>query len=193
VQGQREALVIDVRGNGGGSLTEQLLEKLCKKTVALSCPRFGKPYPFPCATRVFVLIVNARSASDSEVFAHAFRKSGLGKVVGTTTWGGVTGISQSTQMVDGSYLTHSSVAFYALGVDDDLPSFDDAAGAGAHASSAGSVASAGSGRTLGSFGLENYGFVPDIHVEVPPFSDSSDRQLEVAIQTALTALVTPNM
>ena len=127
--------------------------------------------------------------SDSEVFAHAFRKSGLGKVVGTTTWGGGTGISQSTQMVDGSYLTHSSVAFYALGVDDDLPSFDDAAGT--HASSTSSVASAGSGRNRGSFGLENYGFVPDIHVEVPPFPDSRDRQLEVAIQTALTALVTP--
>jgi tricorn protease len=47
VEGQRRALIIDVRGNPGGRVSELVLEKLLKRRAAYSVPRWGAPTPYP--------------------------------------------------------------------------------------------------------------------------------------------------
>ena len=48
-----------------------------------------------------VLLINNRSYSDAEIFPHAFRTLGLGKLVGQPTGGLVIGTT-STRLIDGS-------------------------------------------------------------------------------------------
>ena len=56
--------------------------------------------PFAFAGPV-VVIVNETTVSDGEAFAEGFRRLGLGKVIGTRTWGGEIWLSSSNTVVDG--------------------------------------------------------------------------------------------
>jgi tricorn protease len=47
-----------------------------------------------------VVLCNERTASDGEAFAEGFRRLGLGKVIGTRTWGGEIWLSSSNVLVD---------------------------------------------------------------------------------------------
>ena len=48
-----------------------------------------------------VVLCNERTASDGEAFSEGFRRLGLGKVIGTRTWGGEIWLSSSNTVVDG--------------------------------------------------------------------------------------------
>ncbi len=52
-------------------------------------------------TKPLVLLINNRSFSDAEIFPHAFRALGLGKLVGQATGGHVIG-TMSVRLIDGS-------------------------------------------------------------------------------------------
>jgi tricorn protease len=86
----REGLVIDVRHNGGGNIDSWILEKLMRRVWFYWKPRTGRPYSnMPYAFRGhMVVLCDEWTMSDGEAFAEGFRRLGLGKVVGTRTWGG---------------------------------------------------------------------------------------------------------
>ena len=86
----RKGLIIDVRHNGGGNIDSWILEKLLRRAWFYWKPRVGKPfwnmqYAFMGHT---VVLCNERTASDGEAFTEGFRRLGLGKIIGTRTWGG---------------------------------------------------------------------------------------------------------
>jgi tricorn protease len=98
----KEGLVIDVRDNGGGSTTDHLLTSLTQPKHAITVPRGGGTgYPhdrmiYATWSKPIVVLCNQNSYSNAEIFSHAIKVLGRGKLVGVQTAGGVvsTGVAR---------------------------------------------------------------------------------------------------
>lgn len=110
----REALVVDLRDNGGGHLSELVLEKLAREVRAWELGRFKQPatYPVDAPRGPLVAITNEKAGSDGDIATAGFRQRNLGPVVGTRTWGGVIGIDRRYHLVDGTSVTQPRYAFW---------------------------------------------------------------------------------
>lgn len=99
---KRKGLIIDVRHNRGGNIDAFILEKLIRKAWFYWKPRAGNPYwNMHYAFRGhMVVLCNERTASDGEAFAEGFKRLGLGKVIGTRTWGGEIWLSSNNRLTD---------------------------------------------------------------------------------------------
>lgn len=101
---RKEGLVIDVRSNGGGNVSQWIIERLDSKLLGT---RFGSmsdepgTYPATVFHGHMVCLINETSASDGDIFPHRFRQSGLGPLIGKRTWGGVVGITSLGPLLDG--------------------------------------------------------------------------------------------
>ena len=86
----RKGLIIDVRHNRGGNIDSWILEKLIRQAWFYWKPRKSAPtWNMQYAFRGHIVVLcNERTASDGEAFTEGFRRLGLGKVIGTRTWGG---------------------------------------------------------------------------------------------------------
>jgi tricorn protease len=98
----RDGLIIDVRHNGGGNIDSWILDKLMRKAWMYWQSRTGKPYwNMQQAFRGhMVVLCDERTGSDGEAFTEGFRRLGLGKVIGTRTWGGEIWLTSSNRLVD---------------------------------------------------------------------------------------------
>jgi tricorn protease len=110
----RKGLIIDVRHNRGGNIDSWILEKLLRKAWFYWKGRVGKPYwNMQYAFRGhMVVLTNESTASDGEAFAEGFRRLGLGKVIGTRTWGGEIWLSASNFLVDRGIATAAETGVY---------------------------------------------------------------------------------
>ncbi len=99
---QREGLIVDVRHNGGGNIDSWILEKLMRKAWFFWQGRVGAPYwNMQYAFRGHaVVLCDERTGSDGEAFTEGFKRLGLGKVIGTRTWGGEIWLSFDNWLVD---------------------------------------------------------------------------------------------
>jgi tricorn protease len=115
---RKEGLVIDVRANGGGNVSQMILERLGKKLLGT---RFGNDgdHPTTYPSTVFhghlVALISETSASDGDIFPHYFRASGLGPLIGKRTWGGVVGGGYSGLIDGGSVFVPRSGTNSATG------------------------------------------------------------------------------
>jgi len=111
----KQALVIDVRGNGGGNVSPMIIERLRRQLTMFNTQRNGvtNPNPEHLLLGPKVTLINEFSASDGDIFPHRFRESGIGKLVGKRTWGGVVAIAGSQAIVDGGELNVPISAPYA--------------------------------------------------------------------------------
>lgn len=109
----REGLVVDVRYNRGGHVSQLLIEKLARKRVGYDVPRWGKPDPYPSYSVAgpMVALTNQWAGSDGDIFSHVFKLMKLGPLIGTRTWGGVIGISPRHALADGSLTTQPEFSF----------------------------------------------------------------------------------
>ncbi len=102
----KEAIVLDVRFNGGGFTHDRILNYLGGKEHTFFRHRYGgQGFVLRSDDRKWfkpmVVLVNNRSFSDAEIFPHAFRTLGLGKLVGQPTGGLVIG-TRNLKLIDGS-------------------------------------------------------------------------------------------
>jgi tricorn protease len=99
---QRKGLIVDVRHNGGGNIDSWILEKLMRKAWFYWQGRVGAPYwNMQYAFRGhLVVLCDERTGSDGEAFTEGFKRLGLGKVIGTRTWGGEIWLSFDNRLVD---------------------------------------------------------------------------------------------
>ena len=154
----KEALIIDDRGNGGGNISPMVIERLQREAYRLTMRRGSDltgTTPEGTQTGPKVLLVNKYSASDGDLFPWSFKAAGLGTVIGTRSWGGIIGISGSLPYMDG---TDVRVPFFT--------NYD---------------------AKTGEWIVENHGVDPDIVLENDPIKEwnGTDEQLLKAIEVAL--------
>jgi tricorn protease len=157
---RKEGLIVDVRGNGGGNVSQMIIERLRRELLGTRFSRtldWPGTYPNTVFFGHMVCLINETSASDGDIFPARFKTAGLGPLIGKRTWGGVIGITGHGSLIDGG------------GVN--VPQF-------------------GTNDVDGSWIIENYGVAPDIEVENTPKSviDGRDLQLERGIQEVLEAM-----
>lgn len=125
----KEGIVIDVRFNGGGWTTDMLMAVLNVRQHSYTIPRgaaedlgrenkkfvnnypFGERLPFPALTMPSVALCNQNSYSNAEIFSHAYKTLGHGKLVGTPTFGAVISTG-SYSLQDGSRVRMPYRAWY---------------------------------------------------------------------------------
>jgi tricorn protease len=110
----RRGLIVDVRHNTGGNIDSWILERLMRRAWMYWQPRVGAPYwNMQSAFRGhMVVLVDEWTMSDGEAFAEGFRRLGLGKVIGTRTWGGEIWLSSSNVLVDRGIATAAEYGVY---------------------------------------------------------------------------------
>ena len=110
----KQALIMDDRWNGGGFVAPMALERLRRTLVALGVNResASTTEPNEMVPGPKIALLNHWSASDGDIFPWLFQRYGLGKLLGTRSWGGVRGIRGEWHMMDGGYVTIPEDAMY---------------------------------------------------------------------------------
>ncbi len=109
-----DALIVDVRYNGGGHVSQLILEKLARRRVGYDWSRWGGivPYPQESVAGPLVALTNEHAGSDGDIFCHSFKMMKLGPLIGKRTWGGVIGIFPRHSLVDGTITTQPEFSFW---------------------------------------------------------------------------------
>jgi tricorn protease len=113
---RKKALIVDVRGNGGGNVSPMLIERLRREASMILIARNSTPRVDPVAM-VFgptTCLLNEFSASDGDLFPYRFKQHRLGKLIGKRSWGGVVGIRGTLPLLDGGYLMRPEFSRYDL-------------------------------------------------------------------------------
>jgi tricorn protease len=134
-----DALIIDERWNGGGQVPTRFIELLNRPLAnywALRDRDDVFPWPPDAHQGPKCMLINGLAGSGGDYFPFWFRAAGLGKLIGTRTWGGLVGISGNPPLVDGGYTSAPTFAFFEKdgtwgieghGVNPDIEVIDDPA------------------------------------------------------------------
>ena len=159
---RKKALIIDVRGNGGGNVSPMIIERLRREIAMMEMSRDTVPRPDPDGLLLGpkVCLINEFSASDGDIFPYRFKKYNLGKLIGKRTWGGVVGIRGPLPLLDGGQLFKPEFAPYSVDGKNWI--------------------------------IEGIGVEPDIYVDNDPAKEYAgiDEQLNKAIEVILEELKT---
>jgi tricorn protease len=117
VEMARDTLVMDIRMNRGGHVSELVVEKLARRIMGWDMPRWMRPstYPKDAPRGPLVALADENAGSDGDMVTAAIKILGLGPVVGARTWGGVIGIGDPFQLVDGTAMTVPRYAIWLNG------------------------------------------------------------------------------
>jgi tricorn protease len=113
-QADKEAIIVDERFNGGGSLADYYIYFLQRQYFAMWATRYGHDYRTPNAMipGPKVMLVNETAGSGGDFLPWLFRKSGLGKLIGKRTWGGLVGILGFPVLMDGGRVTAPNLGIW---------------------------------------------------------------------------------
>jgi tricorn protease len=113
---RKEALIIDVRGNGGGNVSPMLIERLRREAAMIDIARNTTPSlnPEGMIPGPKVCLLDEFSASDGDIFPYRFKQYKMGKLIGKRSWGGVVGIRGTLPIVDGGFLNKPEFSRYDL-------------------------------------------------------------------------------
>ncbi|MEK6676599.1 MAG: PDZ domain-containing protein [Planctomycetota bacterium] len=137
-QTDKDALIIDERWNGGGQIPTRFIELLNRPVTNYWARREGTDWTWPPDSQQGpkCMLINGLAGSGGDCFPYYFRQRGLGKLIGTRTWGGLVGISGNPQLIDNGQTSSPTFAFYETdgtwgveghGVDPDIEVIDDPA------------------------------------------------------------------
>ena len=153
----KQGLVVDVRSNGGGNVSQMIIERLRRELLGTRFSRLDETpntYPGVVLFGPKVCLLDENSSSDGDIFPHMFRQAKLGPLVGKRSWGGVVGITNHGPLLDGGQVN--------------VPQF-------------------GTNDVNGNWVVEGHGVDPDIVVENDPQSviAGRDPQLERGVEEVL--------
>ncbi len=161
-----QGIIVDIRYNGGGNTDQQILDILERRPYEYWNNRWAAPSagrrPKQAIAGPKVMLINARSGSDSEVTPLGFRDLGLGSIVGNPTAAAVIATGSYGLIHGGSIRTPGSLV---VNYDPTKPNNHG-------------------------LNLENYGVAPDVFVWNTPEDELAgyDRELKAAVDEALRML-----
>jgi len=113
-QTDKKGMVIDERRNGGGQAANYITDVLSRQYLAGWEDRDGLTFDTP-AGAIYgpkVMLIDQDAGSGGDFLPYSFKRMGLGKLIGKTTWGGLIGISANPGLIDGGFLTVPYFRFY---------------------------------------------------------------------------------
>lgn len=113
-QADKEAIIVDERFNGGGQVADYYIDWLRKPVIAYWAMRYGADLKTPSASiqGPKVMLINEMAGSGGDLLPWMWRKFGLGKLIGTRTWGGLVGTLGFPVLMDGGMVTAPNLAFW---------------------------------------------------------------------------------
>ncbi len=162
----KKGIIVDIRFNGGGNTDQEIIDILERRPYEYWNSRWGAPEwgrrPRQAIAGPKVMMVNARSGSDSEVTPMAFKQLGLGRVVGNPTAAAVIATGSYALINGGAIRTPGSLV---VTYDPERPN-------------------------NWGINLENYGVAPDVFAENTPEDELAgfDRELKAAVDEVLRML-----
>jgi tricorn protease len=113
-QSQKDALIFDARYNGGGFIPDRMIELATRTQLSYWARRGIQPMRTPAYahTGPKACLINGLSSSGGDAFPYYFRKLGLGKLIGTRTWGGLIGLQGNPGLMDGGTIAVPRFRFF---------------------------------------------------------------------------------
>lgn len=112
-QADKAGLIVDDRRNSGGQAANYVLETLNRPYLSGWKDRDGLVFNTPGAAIYGpkAMLIDQDAGSGGDFLPYGFKRLGLGKLIGTRTWGGLIGISVNPPLIDGGFL---SVPFFRM-------------------------------------------------------------------------------
>ena len=156
----KDALVVDERFNGGGSIPTPWIDILSRNYETYFRQRHGTDTGMPLQSidGPKCMLINGYAGSGGDMFPYLFRRQKIGPLIGERTWGGLVGYNEEYALEDGGYVTAPEAAFYEP--------------------------------TNGKWIAENHGIDPDIAVDARPdlVAQGEDPELHEAVNYLLKQL-----
>ena len=113
-QVDKEGMIVDERANGGGQAANYIIEVLSRKHLSGWADRDGLIYNTPAGAihGPKVMLIDQDAGSGGDYLPHTFRYAGIGKLIGTRTWGGLIGISANPFLMDGGAIVVPFFRFF---------------------------------------------------------------------------------
>lgn len=113
-QADREAIIVDERHNGGGSVADYYIDILRRPAVCYWTMRYGADLKTPIAGihGPKAMLIDETAGSGGDLLPWMFKKFNLGPLVGKRTWGGLVGILGFPVLMDGGRVTAPNLAFW---------------------------------------------------------------------------------
>ncbi len=113
-QVDKPGLIVDDRRNGGGQAANYVTELLNRAYLGSWKDRDGLVYDTP-AGAIYgpkAMLIDQDAGSGGDFMPYAFKRTGLGPLIGKRTWGGLIGISANPNLIDGGFLVVPFFRFF---------------------------------------------------------------------------------
>ncbi len=114
-QVHKDAIIVDERFNGGGSVADYYIDLLRRPFIANWAMRYGADLktPFASIQGPKAMIIDETAGSGGDLLPWMFRKYKMGPLVGQRTWGGLVGILGFPVLMDGGSITAPNLAIWS--------------------------------------------------------------------------------
>ncbi len=110
----KEGMLLDERQNGGGQAANYITDVLARQYLASWKDRAGLIYDTPGGAMYGpkVMLIDQDAGSGGDFLPYSFKRMGLGKLIGKTTWGGLIGIAANRGLIDGGFIVVPNFRFF---------------------------------------------------------------------------------
>jgi len=113
-QSYKDAIIVDERFNGGGSIADYYIDILRRPFISYWNMRYGADLKTPSGSiqGPKVMLIDETAGSGGDLLPWMFRKFGLGELIGKRTWGGLVGTLGFPVLMDGGSVTAPNLAIW---------------------------------------------------------------------------------
>jgi len=110
----KDAIIVDERFNGGGSVADYYIDILRRPFIANWATRYGTDLKTPFASILGpkAMLIDETAGSGGDLLPWMFRKYKMGPLIGKRTWGGLVGTLGFPVLMDGGVITAPNLAFW---------------------------------------------------------------------------------